>query len=116
VWEIPKGHKKNKNEPDIHCAVREFYEETRIPKKKYKIFPNTRTYSYIDDNIRYTNIYYIAYTKYNFDPYIRFNCQDQIDEICDIRWMNMENVRRVDEYHRLETFIRPIFNFVKNHI
>jgi hypothetical protein len=73
VWEIPKGRKKNKQEPDIHCAIREFYEETGIPKKNYKIFPwATRTQSYVDSGVRYTSTYYLAYTKHNIEPRVDF--------------------------------------------
>jgi len=116
IWEIPKGRKRNKYEPDIHCAIREFHEETGVSKKSYKIYPcATRVYSYIDDGVRYTNIYYLAFTKHNFEPRIDFSSQEQIGEISDIRWMNIEDVRRVDESHRLEPFIKPIFGFMKKY-
>ncbi len=117
IWEIPKGHKLNKSEPDIHCAVREFEEETGITKKSYKLFPGAKkTYSYIDAGVRYTNIYYIAFTRSTAAPRINFNNQDQIDEICDIRWMNIDDIRQIDETKRLATFVRPIFNYIKLNI
>lgn len=116
VWEIPKGRKKNKQEADIHCAIREFYEETGVAKKNYKIFPwATRTYSFVDSGAKYTNTYYLAFTKYNIEPRIDFGMQDQVDEVSDIRWMSIEDIRYVDEHKRLEKFIRPIFNFMKKH-
>jgi len=116
IWEIPKGRKKNKAEPDIHCAVREFYEETAIPKKNYKIFPwAMRTYSFVDAGVRYTNMYYLAFTKHNIEPRVNFGLQDQVDEISDIRWMSIEEIRLIDESKRLEGFIKPIFNFMKKH-
>jgi 8-oxo-dGTP pyrophosphatase MutT (NUDIX family) len=116
IWEIPKGRKKNKSEANIHCAVREFYEETGIPKKNYKIFPEvTRSYSYIDSGTRYTNIYYVALAKYNIEPRINFMLQDQVEEICDIRWMNIDEIRFIDTTGRLGTFVRPVFNFVKKY-
>lgn len=116
IWEIPKGRKSNKTEPDIHCAVREFREETGIHKKNYKLFPSAkRVYSYIDDGIKYVNIYYLAYTKHNIEPKIDFGLADQVDEICDIRWMNIDEIRLVDPTGRLEKFVRPIFNFMKKH-
>ena len=116
IWEIPKGRKSNKTEPDIHCAIREFYEETGILKKNYKLFPSAKkVYSYVDDGTRYTNIYYLAFTKYNIEPRIDFGMQDQLDEICDIRWMDISAVRFIDDTGRLEKFIKPIFNFMKKH-
>lgn len=112
VWEIPKGRKKNKLESDIHCAIREFYEETGVPKKNYKIYPwATRSFSYIDAHVKYTNTYYLAYARGNFEPRINFGLQDQINEISDIRWMNIEDIRRIDE--RLAGFVRGIFKFMK---
>lgn len=114
LWEIPKGHKLNKSEPDIHCAVREFEEETGIAKKTYKLFPNAKkTYAYIDAGTRYTNTYYIAFTRSTIAPRINFNNQDQIDEISDIRWMNIDEIRQIDETKRLATFVKPIFNYIK---
>jgi 8-oxo-dGTP pyrophosphatase MutT (NUDIX family) len=99
VWEIPKGRKKNRTEPDIHCAVREFGEETGVQKKNYKMFPGAkRTYSYVDENTRYTNIYYIALAKTNVEPKIDFSITDQVSEVSDIRWMSIEDIRHIDRY------------------
>ncbi len=114
VWEIPKGHKKNKIEPDIHCAIREFYEETNVPKKKYKLLPASKTYSYIDDDVKYTYTYYIAIAEHMFEPRIDFSREDQINEISDIRWMDIDDIRWLRD-SRLENFIKPIFNYVKKH-
>lgn len=114
LWEIPKGRKRNKNEPDIHCSVREFGEETGIHKKSYKLFPGAKkTHSYIDAGVRYINTYYIGIAKHNIEPRINFALQDQIDEISDIRWMSIEDIRYVDPSGRLETVVKPIFNFIK---
>jgi len=113
IWEIPKGKKKNKQENDIHCAVREFNEETGVSKSKYKIFPNKRTYSYIDQGTRYTNIYYIAVAKYQFEPCINFGNSVQLEEVSDIRFANIEEIRLLDKTGRLAKFVKPIFNFIK---
>jgi 8-oxo-dGTP pyrophosphatase MutT (NUDIX family) len=114
IWEIPKGRKRNKTEPDIQCAIREFTEETGVAKKNYKIFPSSRhTYSYIDAGTRYTNTYFVGLTRSDIEPRINFGLQDQIDEIGDIRWMSIEEIRFIDETGRLETFIKPIFKNVK---
>lgn len=117
IWEIPKGRKRGPNETDLQCAIREFTEETGVAKKLYKVFPwAKRTYSYLDGGTRYMNTYYIAFTKHNFEPRINFSLQDQIDEICDIKWMNIDEIRFIDDTGRLEKFVRPIFNFVKKHV
>lgn len=114
VWEIPKGRKKNPKEPDIICACREFQEETGIEKRMYKIYPRKKCrYSFSDDGVNYMNIYYVALTNIQTNPKINFGLQDQIDEISDIRWMNIDEVKLVDTNRRLELFLKPIFKFVK---
>lgn len=114
IWEVPKGRKNGKNEQDIHCAIREFYEETCIPKSNYKVFMDaSRTETYIDDNVKYTHKYFIAFTRHNVDPRINFNMRDQIEEVSDIKWMDIEEVRRVDHTGRLIPLVTPIFNYIK---
>ncbi len=116
IWEIPKGRKKNKTESDIHCAIREFQEETRISKGSYKLWPDAiNTYSYVDDGITYTNKYYLAYTKHNIEPRIEFGSKEQLEEISDIKWMDIEEIRRIDDTGRLASFIKPIFSFMRKH-
>jgi len=117
VWEIPKGRKSNKTEPEIHCAIREFREETGIPKSRYKIFPGAkRTYSFTDMGVRYTNTYYLAYMRHLIEPKINFGLSDQLDEIGDIRWMNITDIKYVDSSGHLVNFIRPIFNYMKKYV
>ncbi len=114
LWELPKGHKNNKLETDVQCAVREFSEETLIAKSSYKLWLNaSRAQSYIDDGIKYTNTYFFAYTKHNIEPRINFSARQQIEEISDIAWMDIEEIRRVDVTGRLIPTIRPIFNYIR---
>lgn len=116
VWEIPKGRKINKTEPEIHCAIREFREETGVHKKSYKLFLGaTRTYTFVDDGVKYINVYYLAFMRHNIDCKIDFGLRDQLDEISDIRWMNINDIRYVDQSGRLERFTKSIFNFMKSH-
>jgi 8-oxo-dGTP pyrophosphatase MutT (NUDIX family) len=114
VWEIPKGRKSDKLEPDIHCAIREFQEETGISKANYKIVSDVaKSYSYIDCDVRYVNVYYLALASVNAVPHIDFNANDQVGEVSDIRWMDIEDIRRIDP--RLAKFVRPIFNYMRKY-
>ena len=116
LWEIPKGRKKNKYENEVHCAIREFHEETRVGKTNYKIWLNgTRSHSYIDDGIKYTNKYFIAFTKYNIVPWIDFSSTDQTDEVGDIKWVGINEMRLIDPDGFLVETARPIFNYVKKY-
>ena len=117
IWEIPKGRKKYKNESDINCAIREFEEETNVKKNSYKIFPRVRKfYSYISDNIEYINIYYIAVVRHLFEPKINFESIDQVDEISNIKWMSIHDIRLIDRSGRLDKLISPIFRLVRKKI
>jgi 8-oxo-dGTP pyrophosphatase MutT (NUDIX family) len=116
VWEIPKGRKRAQ-ESDIQSAVREFDEETGINKKQYRIYPwFVRSYSYIDESVKYVNKYFLAIAKTNIEPHIQFNFQEQLNEISDIRWMNIDEIRLIDQTGRLSKFIKPIFNYVRKNI
>lgn len=113
LWEVPKGRKRNKVESDVHCAVREFQEETGVSKHNYYLTDATRTHTFTDEGIKYVNRYYIAYTTKKIEPIISFTKSEQLDEISDIRWMSIEDIRYSDSTGRLERLIKPIFNYVK---
>ena len=117
VWEIPKGRKNSATEPDIQCAIREFKEETGLSKKQYKIIPATiPIQEHIDAGTKYTTKYFVALTRHNITPRLNFGLQDQIDEISDIRWMNIEDIRRVDSTGRIAKMMKPVFNYVKKYV
>lgn len=115
VWEIPKGRKKNRNESDINCAIREFGEETNISKKTYRLIPNiSKSYSFTgDDGILYHNTYHIGIIKNDIEPEISLSSEEQLSEISDIRWMNIIEVKCIIKDQQLYNFIRSIFKMVK---
>lgn len=114
VWEMPKGKKNNKAEHDIHCAIREFYEETGLKKNTYTLHPRVcRRYSFIDEGVRYTFVYYFALMRHAVEPKIDFNIHDQVYEVADIRWMGPEEIKLVDPTGRLSEFTRPIFRYMR---
>jgi 8-oxo-dGTP pyrophosphatase MutT (NUDIX family) len=114
VWEIPKG-RKNDNEDDLHCAVREFQEETGISKEHIKLFPWAfRRQVYTDEGCQYANTYYIAMTDCTDHTDIRLDFQSAPPmEIGEIKWANIEEVRIMDPSGKLERLIHPILNFAK---
>ena len=117
LWQIPKGRKRSKNETDLCCAVREFKEETGIDKKSFYMFPNAKfTYSYEDNGIKYINTYYVAYTRNIFEPRVSMYTSEQIDEINDIRWMNIDEIRVVDVDGHITPIIRRMFKFIKRRL
>lgn len=114
VWEIPKGKKICNSEPDIYCAVREFYEETGMKKKNYHIYPRIKkSISHSDQGILYHSTYYLAIAKSSMNPKIDFTNKSQLSEISDIRWMNIDNIRLIDENGNLSGFSRKMFKLAK---
>lgn len=114
VWEIPKG-RKEKNEADITCAIREFSEETGLTKNKYKLLaPAHRNQTIIDGGVKYFSKYYIAKAEENVEPVVKF-LDHQISEIAEVRWMNINEIRLVDHNKHLEILVKPIMNYVKKH-
>lgn len=97
VWEIPKG-RKNEDEKEMDCAIREMREETKLKPDSYRILWNVKPFieAYTDAGVHYTNYYYIAQClDFTWKPNIDFNCIDQISEVQDIQWFNVETIKHV---------------------
>jgi 8-oxo-dGTP pyrophosphatase MutT (NUDIX family) len=97
-WEIPKGKHSSKKETDINCAVREFSEETNIPRNMYQISFDPISYSYQDNNYIYNIKYYPA--KCFYAPqlgFLRPTDKSQVSEIVAIRWMTMTMIRAIGD-------------------
>lgn len=117
LWEIPKGRKKYRGETDIGCAVREFAEETNISKKHYRFIPCApRKLCWTDYNITYINTYFIAVMTSNVNIMVNFNTQDQIDEISDIRWMDIDTIKCFDSHGHMLPFVEPILKMVRKRL
>lgn len=97
-WGFPKG-KREKDESDLQCAIREFEEETNLNNQQYKLL-NLKPI--IEDfmgtnNKKYRNIYYIA--EYLDDnELMSLNNRFQQVEISAIQFMS---------FNEIKTHIRP---------
>jgi len=94
-WGFPKGRRKMR-ENDMDCAIREFYEETRIKKEDLEIIVNIIPFEEIffgTNGIMYKHLYYIAKCN-NADVSIKIDndCVEQIREIRAIKWYNYNDV------------------------
>jgi len=60
-WGFPKG-RRMRGETDLDCAVREFFEETNIPKEAYRVLPEASFTEVFKgtNNVMYKHIYYVA--------------------------------------------------------
>ena len=117
-WEFPKG-RKNINENNYECALREFYEETGIDKDNYYLLNNVN--SIHDDfigtnNMNYKHIFYLSIIK-NKDivNYYNSNIKSK-NEISDIQWYTWTDALRVFRPYYLNkvNIINKLFLFFIN--
>ena len=121
-WGFPKGRRKIK-ENDIDCAVREFYEETRIKPEDINIINEIKPFEEMffgTNGIMYKHIYYISKLKNN-EILIEIDntCLEQIREIRAINWFNYNDViSHIKSYNteRIELFKRVILLCFENSI
>jgi len=117
-WEIPKGRRSG-DENNKDCAIREFQEETNIPKKSYtlikNIIPLIEEYKGIN-NVRYKHVYYVGKIDEKIELVIDQTNKDQYTEIKNIKWLNeeecYENIRPYNEVKK--KIVKNFFQFYRN--
>lgn len=85
-WGFPKG-RRNYQEKDISCALREFEEETGIPQKQIKVIQNILPFDEIFAGSNYKNYkhrYYLAVM--NYDDTLT-ETEHQRAEVSKLEWM-----------------------------
>jgi ADP-ribose pyrophosphatase YjhB (NUDIX family) len=91
-WGFPKG-RRDKNEKNLDCAIREFEEETSIDESKYIILNRLNT---IEESVTgtyksiYKLVYYLA-LAYN-DIQLTLDNEHQKCEIGDMKWLTFEEI------------------------
>jgi 8-oxo-dGTP pyrophosphatase MutT (NUDIX family) len=91
-WGFPKG-RRNSYEKDVHCAIREFIEETGLNESEFTMIHNTKsiTESYIGSNqINYCHKYYLAVCKPSTEVRVDHNNVHMVREIGDIQWLSFD--------------------------
>ena len=89
-WEFPKG-RRNINECDVACALREFEEETGINTNEIILIDNVLTFeeSFIGSNNKpYKHKYFLATLKKDADYYTLENYQDS--EVSKLGWKSID--------------------------
>ncbi len=117
-WGFPKG-RRNINEDDVSCAVREFREETGINPKYIRLCQDIKPIEEVftgSNKIRYKHVYYLAryYTSPEspklFDPCNKTQCK----EVKDVQWfayqdaqdkIRRSNVERKELFKRINQLI-----------
>ena len=94
-WGFPKGRRKIK-ESDLDCAVREFYEETRIINNDIEVINDILPFEEIffgTNGIMYKHVYFVAKLKNSsINIKIDNNCLEQVREIRAIKWYSFNEV------------------------
>jgi 8-oxo-dGTP pyrophosphatase MutT (NUDIX family) len=88
-WEFPKG-RRNHKETDLDCALREFQEETGIPKDKIRVIENVLPFEeiFIGSNHKsYKHKYFLAYMSDNEN----FLDNYQTSEVSKIEWKSLDD-------------------------
>ena len=86
-WEFPKG-RRNHQEKDIDCAIREFEEETGIPSSVISVVENVVPFeeTFIGTNFKsYKHKYYLAYLNEWDVPIENY----QKTEVSKLQWKNI---------------------------
>ena len=91
-WGFPKG-RKDKNEKNLNCAIREFEEESGIESNKYLIFNRLNTIEELvscDTDKIYKLIYYLGIALEDIELEITNKYQKY--EVGDLQWLSFEEV------------------------
>jgi len=115
-WGFPKG-RRNQNETDLDCALREFNEETGINRKCIKLIDNLFPFEEI-----FTGSNYKSYKHRYFITYIDNNkpvCMDNYEktEVSKMEWKTYENCMASIRKYNLEkqSMLTKIHNTLSNY-
>jgi len=101
-WGLPKG-RRERNESDVICAMREFEEETGYTKNDYILFHNIAPIieNLIGTNgVKYRHVYYIALLTTPKQPQKNDTIYTQRQEIGDIGLFNLDSsLQKIRSYH-----------------
>ena len=99
-WEFPKG-RKNHQESDVDCALREFEEETGILKSELKIVDNLAPFeeTFVGSNHKsYKHKYFLAYTDSVFESLDNY----QQTEVSKMEWKTLDECLECIRPYNLE--------------
>lgn len=103
-WGFPKG-RRHRGESDVDCAIREFGEETNIPRDSYLVLRNIRLEETFEglNGIQYRHIYFVALLKSPdmVDLTQRFTPM-QRREISGISWKSFEECDDLVRPHHVQ--------------
>ena len=110
-WGFPKG-RRNPHETDIHCAIREFQEETGLRRHEFQVFQNVQEVSetfFGSNHVHYCHKYYLAVCPPQTEVIYHPQNVHMFREIGDIRWCTLEEAMtriRPDNVEKRELLLK----------
>ena len=110
-WGFPKG-RRNPYENDIHCAVREFQEETGLKRNDFTVLQNTCSISetfFGSNHVHYCHKYYIAICNNNIEVEMNLHNLHMTREIGAIKWCSLDEATskiRPDNVEKREILLK----------
>jgi 8-oxo-dGTP pyrophosphatase MutT (NUDIX family) len=113
-WEIPKGHRK-KTENDIDTAIREFGEETGVPRSAYQLVPGfVAHHSFIQNGVKYAYTFYLAI--YTTDAKVHLDIgSSQGEEVGELQWLDLSTLAIIDKQKWISPIAKKAFAYVKEY-
>ena len=114
-WGFPKG-RRNYQESDLVCGLREFEEETGYNRNYVNIIKNIMPYEeiFIGSNLKsYKHVYFLGFLDNNIMPDTPFDKS----EVSQMRWFNLEECKNQIRTYNLEKkeMISKIDNFLERY-
>lgn len=119
-WGFPKG-RRNKNEDNLECAIREFQEESGFKKSDIALVDGIEPLveDFIGTNgVRYKHIYYIATATNNRMPKVDKNDFVQNSEVGAIEYVTYDTALKIIRpYHTArKNLLTKLYNYIVNKI
>lgn len=115
-WGFPKG-RRMRGESDLDCAIREFSEETNIPKEAYQVIP---TVSFTEvfkgtNNVMYKHVYYLAILLNSKIMNLKQKLTlSQRREVSAVDWKTLSESKAITRPHYVER--KKVIDEVEAHI
>jgi len=117
-WGFPKG-RRMRGESDLDCAIREFFEETNIPKEAYKVLPEVYFTEVFEgtNNVMYKHVYYAALLENS--KYINLKQKltvTQRREISCVDWKTISESKSITRPHYVarRTMIESVEKYISS--